>query len=443
MRSSCRRTTLAAALAALAVLAAACGSSAPDSHPPTTRGGEPEVVRASVRRAAADPTDQLAAAAIVGRVAAQLYEPIVTGASGNAVFSPASIASALALLRAGGRGASAAQLDRFFGSADGAHLDQAMNGLDRTVTSSNGERTTKSERKGTVRLVDANALWGQRGISWERPFLETLAASYGAGMRVVDYAQADTARHTINAWIAEQTHGKIPQLIPAGALDASSRMTLTNAMWFKAPWEHELRAVGRRPFTTPRGAKVQAPMMSVEADLHYAKGAGWQAVQLPYAGRELAMTLVVPDAGQLPEVERSLTAAGLARLLATPSAARVDLTMPTFDLRTKSLLGEVLQALGVRAPFSADTTDFTPMSHDPRAQPLYVGQVRHEATVTVDEKGTEAAAATSVEMKAGSVSVPPNKPVVLTIDRPFIFVIHDVANGTPLFVGRVANPLEK
>lgn len=434
-----------AVLGALALLASACSSSSSPKAAAHGHGqGLGQVVLASVRRAPTTRRDATDGGTVIRHVAAQLYLPMTTGATGNATFSPASIAVALAMLRAGGQGRSATQLDRFLGSTDAAALARSMNGLARAFASRNGRFATTDGGHGTVTLRSANALWGQRGVRWQQPFLDTLASQYGAGMRVVDYAAGDTARAAINAWVSHQTSGKIPQLIPAGALTPDSRLTLTNALYFKAPWDHALTAAGTKPFTTAAGTREQAPAMTESTDLAYARGRDWQSVTLPYVGDHEAMTLVVPDAGHLASVESALPTGLLDQVLAGGGASRqVELTMPKFDLRTKSSLKQVLEALGVTAPFDPQTPDFAPMSHDPNAEPLSVSDVHHEATVTVDEKGTVAAAATSVEMRATSARVEPEPPVVVTVDRPFLFVIEDVATGAPLFVGRVSDPLQK
>ncbi|HEY4375614.1 MAG TPA: serpin family protein [Acidimicrobiales bacterium] len=441
------RTLLAstAVLGVVGLLTSSCSSSSPAAgpHHGSRSQGLGRVVLASVQRATTTPHDATVGGALVRHVAEELYGPMTAGDAENATFSPTSIAVALSMLRAGGQGRSAAQLDRFLGSPDAATLARSMNGLTKAMATRNGTFPTSKDEHAKVTLRSANALWGQRGVQWEEPFLDTMAAQYGAGMRVVDYGDGDTARQAINGWVGKETEGKIPQLIPEGALTSDSRLTLTNAMYFKAPWNEAFTDDGQQPFTNGAGTTEKAPSMAVTTDLAYDKGSGWQSVTLPYAGSKVAMTIVVSDAGRLAAVERSWSTGLLDRLLRDqPSSRPVHLTMPKFDLRTKTLMNQVLKSLGVREPFDPATRDFEPMSHDPAAEPLSVGNVRHEATVTVDEKGTVAAAATSVEMLSSSARVEA-PPLTLTVDHPFLFVIHDIATGAPLFVGRVSDPLQQ
>ncbi|TDE12212.1 serpin family protein [Jiangella asiatica] len=402
-------------------------------------GGDVDVARSEAPRQDATADDARAAGEVVNTLAASLYAPLAAGGEANLVYSPASIGIALSMLRTGASGASAEQLDTLLGTDDPDQLQQAFNSLDQALDERSGERENADGESAEVALSSANSLWAQDGAEWEEPFLDALARYYDAGVRQVDFADAPAARDAINGWVADNTEDKISELIPADALSAATKLVLVNALYAKAPWDTAFDDVGERDFTTADGQVQQAPAMTAQTTMPYQAGDGWQAVAIPYAGGELAMTLLVPDAGAFDAVEGSLDGALLGTILANEQTAMVDLQLPKFDLRTTTTLSETLAGLGVTAPFDPRTTDFAPMSSDPDVVPLVVSEVRHEATITVDEEGTEAAAATSVEMDTGAA--PPDDNVELIVDRPFVFVLHDVATATPLFVGRVTDPL--
>jgi hypothetical protein len=255
----------------------------------------------------------------------------------------------------------------------------------------------------------------------------------------VDYkADAEGARVRINDWTSEQTHARIPQLIGKDVLDHMTRLVLVNAVYLKAPWEHPFRAGLTQPrrFTRRDGSIVQAPTMSVRFGsdgmsrrTRYAKGDGWQAAELPYAGSELAMTVVLPDKGRLAQVERAVAAGVLRRAVRVlEPVPALELRLPKWTFRRAEQLNDPLSALGMPTAFSPESADFSGITDEAE---LYISHVLHEAFVAVDEQGTEAAAATAVVVGVASAGPPPPEPVVLDVDRPFFFVIHDVASRTP------------
>jgi serpin B len=265
-----------------------------------------------------------------------------------------------------------------------------------------------------------------------------LAESFGTGMRQVDYEHDyEAARRAINAWTSDQTHAKIPALLGRGILDPSTRLVLVNAVYLKAPWAvpFEKHATQDRSFTCADGSQVDVPTMTLDSQspLAYARGAGWQAVDLMYDGGGLAMAVVVPDAGRLDEVTSGFDADFLSALLAGMQPTGVALQLPRWTFRTQVLLNRALGDLGMPTAFTSNA-DFSGMTHDMR---LEIKAVVHEAFIAVDEQGTEAAAATAVVMRVSSAMI---DTVKLTVDRPFLFVLHDTATGTPLFIGRVSDP---
>lgn len=357
--------------------------------------------------------------------------------AGDLVCSPWSAMVALAMAGVGARGETAAQLDRTL-HAPRASVDPGLCWLEQRLEDRTGARKNASGKSGTVSLVSANSLWGQRGVSWHRPFLRTLAGDFGAGMHVVDYrSDPAAAAAAINTWAAARTHDRIKGLVAPAALDASTRLVLVNAIWFKAPWYQafEENRTHRADFHRPGKGSSRVEMMSAELTATgYAAGDGWQAVRIPYAGNELAMTVVVPDAVDgLPAVERTLAGDGLARLLGQLQRAPVTLDLPRWTTRTDSDLTAALADLGMPIAFTP-RADFSGMTSQER---LSIRAVLQQAFIAVDEQGTEASAATAVTMRATAIAATPHRVVA---DRPFWYVLHDVPTGTPLFLGRVTDP---
>ena len=291
--------------------------------------------------------------------------------------------------------------------------------------------------KAEIVLDAANTLFGEKSVAWAQDFLDTLATNYGAGLQLVDFVnESAAATDAINAWVAEQTRDKIPTIIPAGLLDAMTRLVLVNTLYLKAPWdtpfEKSLTADG--PFTLASGEAVAVPRMSSNVGM-LGQGDGWQATQLRYVGGKLAMTIVLPDEGRLADLEATIADGGLPDVLGSMAYQAVVLTLPRWTFRFNTSLVPALQELGMETPFS-DTADFSGMTED---EDLFISDVLHEVFIAVDEDGTEAAAVTVVAMRATGM---PATPVPMVVDRPFLFVIHDTEHGTPLFLGRVADPRE-
>jgi serpin B len=401
--------------------------------------GDAGVVSAGVARAALDPAAVERVGDSVRAFTADLFAVMGRADTQNLACSPYSVMLALAMTRVGARGQTAQEMDAVLHAPMPDGLDAGLNSLDRLI-SSRSRTVVVDGQEVPVLVQGANSLWGQRGVTWLPEFLTTLARYYGAGMRTVDYAGAtEQARQTINAWVGENTRGRIPELLLPGHLSPLSRLTLVNALYLKAPWQEAfLTEAPDVPFTLLDGTVARAPQLTSPAmRLGWAQGDGWQAADLPYAGGELAMALVVPETGRFAEVEGSCDGAWLGRLLTgfVPELARVR--MPPWTFRVKAELKTALAALGMTTAFGSEA-DFTGMTVD---EWIGIDEVVHETFVAVDRKGTEAAAATAVIMKAGSApTTTPPEPKLLVADRPFLFVIHDVATATPLFIGRVTDP---
>lgn len=399
------------------------------------------VAQADVARETApnvSPDDWQALATGNTAFALDLYQA-VRGESGNLFFSPYSISAALAMTYAGARGETEQQMAQTLHfTLSQERLHPAFNALDQTLQAA---PTQSEEEKYPFELHIANSLWGQQGYTFRPEFLETLARSYGAGLRLVDFKRdVEAARQAINSWVSEQTKDKIKDLIPPQALTPEARLVLANAIYFKAGWrdpfEEELTANG--PFTLVDGSQVPVPMMKwgKAESVRYVQGEGYQAVELPYQGDKTSMVLIVPDAGTWAVFEQGLTAKQLDDILAALDWQQVMVTMPKFRSETSLSLADTLATLGMPDAITPGQADFSGMDG---TRDLAIGAVLHKAFVDVNEAGTEAAAATAIVMVATGL---PAEPVLLTVDRPFIYLIRDMQTGTVLFMGRLLNPAE-
>jgi len=351
---------------------------------------------------------------------------------GNLFFSPYSIAQVLTMTSAGARGQTAQQMAQALHSAfPQERLHPAANALDQALIS-------RGAGKDGFRLEIANSIWGQQGFVFQPEFLDTLATNYGAGLRLLDFKTApEPSRATINAMIAQQTHGKITDLLPAGSIKNLTRLVLANAIYFNAKWVTPFAKESTRDgtFNPDQGGAVTTPMMTNQANYSYMAGQSYQAITLPYRGG-VSMLMLVPDAGQLSAFEAGLDAARLQTTLDGLATREIVLTLPKFEYHSESIsLRSQLSALGMADAFDPDAADFSGMDGK---RDLFISDGFHKAMVRVDEDGTEAAAATVVNMQATSALADP--PLALTIDRPFVFLIRDDATGALLFMGRIVNP---
>jgi serpin B len=401
--------------------------------------GNPPVARSAALRHVAD-ADPAAAVATVNSLGAQLFGVLAKAQpSANLVLSPASVAITLAMVREGAQGPTATEMDDVLHTVDPAALSPSMNTLDQALRSRSGARPDPAGTGAIeVTLKLANSVWGQQGTAWSAAFLDRLAIYYGAGLQLTSFTDdPDRATAAVNQWVSDQTAGRIPSLLSDGAIDAMTRLVLANAIYLKAPWltPFPKTATTDQSFALSTGAPARVPMMHSSGELAYATGDGWVAVDIPYAGYELTMSVVLPDAGRLAAVEAQLPSGLLDQVVGAQTITPVTLALPRWNTASAVGLVDALGALGMSAAFDPDRADFRGMTSTER---LFLGAVQHQANVSVDEAGTEAAAATVANMQATAAPVEP--PVEVTVDRPFLFFIRDVPTGAVVFVGRVADP---
>ena len=349
----------------------------------------------------------------------------------NLFFSPTSISVALAMTAAGAHGptqsemANVLHLDADLAEAH-AHYHQLL------------EQWNAEGEKRAYQLRVANRLWGQKGYPIRPEFLALTRQQYGAEMLLLDFAQSKAASQEINRWVEQQTNGKIKDLIPPGSLDAMTRLVLTNAVYFKGDWVQpfDKKNTKEEDFAFSAEGKVKVPLMHQQKKLGYAEEETFQVLELPYAGRELSMVVLLPkEVDGLPELEKAITTDKLAALMLKLRVREVNAYLPKFKLETSFGLNSTLQAMGMKRAFSREA-DFSGISS---TEALYISAVLHKAYVDVNEEGTEAAAATGVVMKAMAVRRPQPIPV-FRADHPFLFLIRDTKAGSILFMGRLTKP---
>lgn len=419
-------------------LVAGCGVAGPSPSPTPNASGNivatGDVVMTSVSRVPAESDAAKAAASGINALAADLYGQVAPK-SDNVLFSPYSIAVALAMTRIGAKGETAVQMDRVLHADRVGPFDPAFNGLDQALAKRAGTYTIENE-KVPLELATANRLYGQRNFAFSPTFLDRLSGYYGAGVGIVDYIKAtEAARKTINQWVSDRTKTRIPELIKQGLLDTLTRFVLVNAIYMKARWlvPFDTKNTTASAFHRLDGSDTNAQLMHLGVEsFAYGKGAGYQAVRLPYVGG-LSMVVILPDSGAFASFDTSLDAAKLAQITDGLASKPVKVSLPRFTFRDPTLLKPALSALGMPIAFS-DSADFSGISPE---EPLQIAEVVHEAFIAVDEYGTEAAAATAV---IGRASAAPSQPIEFTVDRPFLFLIRDDETGAILFMGRVLDP---
>ena len=359
--------------------------------------------------------------------ALDLYRAL-SGGNGNLFFSPYSISTALAMAYAGARGETERQM------AEALHFALAQDDLHGAFAALAADLAQREKEDEGIELAIANALWGQDGHPFLAEFLDRLEASYGAPLRSTDFAGAsEQARAAVNDWVSRKTEGKISDLMPPGAITPVTRLVLANAIYFYGTWKLPFVASRTQDehFLRLDQQHVMVPMMLVQKDFAYTEEEGYEAIDLLYTGDRLSMVVLLPGLGEYESFEATLSPERLNEILAKLETQEVQLRMPKFELNSEFSLADTLAQLGMPDAFSG-AADFSGMDglHD-----LFIAHVAHKAFVSVDEEGTEAAAATGISM---ALSIPSY--VRLTINRPFIFLIRDREAGTILFMGRVLDP---
>lgn len=345
------------------------------------------------------------------------------------MLSGASVALALSMLELGARGQTACQIAAVLGTSQLSPARQAA-GWDALTSELAAEAAS-----GHSLLDIADAIWQQRGLNVDGPFLDNLGKYFAGSLWQANFEADPVAASTaINAWVDKATGGRISQLFPPGVLDAMTRLVLVNAIHFKSAWRYPFSAGGNAPFHLATGGTASVSMMAWEGgpekSVQVQQTAGATSVELPYASGSLAALIIEPS-GPLARYLQSLSPTTLALLVQGLRPETGSLTMPSFQLRSQTNLSSLLAAMGMPLAFGP-TADFANIS----PAPLYVSTVEHAAFLDVSEWGTEAAAATGIGMTFAAIS----GGFDITIDHPFLFLIRDTVTGAILFSSVVNNP---
>lgn len=347
----------------------------------------------------------------------------------NSFYSPFSLLSALGMCAAGARGRTQKVLAGLLETpADPAEQKAYFKSLVAEVNSD-------SERP--YELVTANALWAQKGLTFNPEYANTVRNDYGGTFQEVDYVEApDAAVDQVNSWCNDNTRGKIPTIISSDFVNEDTRLILTNAIYFKGKWQSEFdkKKTKDEPFRGPTPKNV--PTMHQSGGFSYSENDAFKALDLPYTGDELSMLVLLPNGDSTEAIDADLEAAYNEAVSTLQHEETVIVSLPRFKMETKYKMGDTLKDLGAGLAFS-DEADFSGITKDER---LKISEVVHKAFVQCDEEGTEAAAATAVGMmRCTSVRMPP-PPKEFKADHPFVFFIRNNQSGNILFCGRVTNP---
>jgi serine protease inhibitor len=395
------------------------------------------------------------AATATNELAVDLHRQLATG-NENLCVSPYSIESALAMTFAGADGETRSEMARVLHfPSDGSAVQASFVSLQRSLEemrAKTAELVKDAKRLGgpsePITLTIANRLFAQKGYDFRQAFLSVVKQNYGAAFEPIDFtADPSGATQHINKWVADQTRNRIRDLIPAGALNETTRLVLANALYLKAPWADPFseKTTKAEPFHVRKGAPVDVPMMrKMDRHFGYVKREGFAAVSLPYTGNDLQFLVLLPDeVDGLGALESKLTAETLAEC-AKLETRDVDLHLPKFKIELPTIaLARNFEALGMKTAFDKPrgSANFDRMAPRKPNDYLYISQVFHKTFIAVDEKGTEAAAATAVAMMAATaLRSPPPPPTEVKVDRPFLYAIQHVPSGVCLFLGRVTDP---
>ncbi len=442
-------------LAAVSLALAACDPAAPPAPPtgpgtaapsapkpptPHEKSTEKALPTAAPPAKAATSDELKALAKSDNAFALELWSKVREG-KGNLAMSPLSIATALDMALAGAKGETATQM---------AGVLHVTGPVDRTLDVAGSLIAEYGAPDNKVTLRVANRLFGEKTFPFEKPYLARVESAFGAPLEPVDFKNgAEDGRKRINDWVAQQTKDRIKDLVPPGAVNGQTRLTLVNAVYFLGDWAtpFEPAATKPEPFFVGKSAKKDVPTMHEMEKLHFAATDGVKVLELPYQNGALAMDFVLPDeVDGLDAVEARLTSAVFDKWMGAMAAHKVTVSLPKAEVAPAEALAlaPTLAAMGMPLAFDRAKADFTGIANPPSPEDrLYVSAVFHKAFVKMDEKGTEAAAATALPMARAGAALEPEQPQEFKADHPYLFFLRDVRSGLVLFMGRVLDPQSK
>lgn len=354
-------------------------------------------------------------------------------APGNLLISPYNIASALMIAGAGAAGQTAAEI------SETLHLPGAP--LEELPTWGELEkRLAQAGREGPTTLDLANSLWLDAALQLQTGYLDSVTKYLAGEIKQVDFqSEPDAAREKINAWVEEKTREMIKDLLAPGTVDADTRMIIATAIYFLGQWSQpfEKDRTEELPFYLAPDQERNVPMMQQSERHSYFENEQVRILEMPYSGGDFSMVLMLPvEKHGLAKLEADLDPDLFEEWMGQLRSRKVEVTLPRFKFEWKETLNRTLQGMGMKKAFIPDQADFSGMTGD---RSLFVGMVVHQAAIEVDEVGTEAAAATAIEMRVTAMP-PPEDPAVFRADHPFLFGIRDRRNDALLFLGRLADP---
>jgi serpin B len=412
-------------LAAIVLSASACGTS-PGAEMQVSSDSASAVLTGEPQ---AEPSTQAqrdmhAVAAGNNEFSFDLFR-VVRSKSENLVISPYGLSVVLSMTMAGAKGETRQEM------ADVLHLSLAEGQLYPALGA------LASSLADIEDFTSASALWGQTGLNYKSDFIDLLGSTYGAPLRLVDFDNYAEAAKTINGWASKNTNGRIPELIDVNAPRPDTIiMMLTNAVYMKAEWQHPFlpEETSDRSFHLLDETTVQVPTMSLTSSLNYLSDSTLDAVELLYKDGRLSLVVLAPKTGDFENHLSKMNTETLEEALSQLEQGQVELRLPRFTVTSSPDVTKTLQAMGMRTPF-ASQANFSGITE----APAQISDVTQKAFILVDEEGTEAAAASGVTVAAVATTTSERIPV-LSIDRPFYYLVRDNKTGTILFLGQVTDP---
>ena len=361
----------------------------------------------------------------------KLFAQVAKQDAGKNIFvSPASVGLALAMTYNGAVGETKLGMERSLEVQGMSHLE-----LNRAYAALRAALESPDPK---VQLSIANSLWAKKGITFNPAFLQRNKQFYGADVTALDFGDP-SAPATINSWVAEKTKGKIAKIVDQ--IDTQAILFLINAIHFKGAWtaEFDKAKTKEEQFNTASGKQKRHPMMHQSGKYKYYEGKDFQAVSIPYGTGRVSMYIFLPaQSASIDQFQRNLTAATWDGWMKQFAETKGEIAVPRFKVEYEIGLNEALKALGMGIAFDPDRADFSGIVQG--SQNAFISRVKHKTFAEVNEEGTEAAAATSVEMSVTSV-MQPRKSFRMIVDRPFFCAIRDNKTETVLFMGSIADPM--
>jgi len=352
----------------------------------------------------------------------------ISGSNTNMMVSPLSVSMALGMARNGAAGTTLDAMNSTLGFA-GMSDEQVNESYQHII----GTFTSLDPK---VKMQIANSTWYRNGFEVEPAFISANRQYFNSEVTALDFADPASV-NTINGWVSDKTNKLIPTILDQ--IPADAVMYLVNAVYFKGQWKYQFETANtaQKTFTLPNGTVFQAPSMNQHATFQYFKGAGFEAIELPYNQGNFVMSVLLPDAGKsVGDIIPLLSQENWNTWSKQFSDRDIQLQLPKFKYAyEEKQMKPILSGMGMGVAFDADQADFTRINPEGG---LYISRVLHKSYIATDEEGTEAAAVTAVEI--GVTSAGPDQVYHFTVNRPFVYFIQEKSTGTILFIGNVMNP---